>query len=107
MFKDDFSPAEDAQSAEEKLEKYTGDVDWAYLRPHFEGGNMIYVDPALDLKTAGLAFTNDETAQVQKWLQSGDLVQPCELHAEHWEKTGTRFNAMIVRPFILAQPVTI
>lgn len=38
MFNDDFSPAEDHSSEEEKLDKYSGDVDWNYLKPHFEAG---------------------------------------------------------------------
>jgi len=105
MFNDEFSPAEDKQSPEEKLEKYSGDVDWSYLKPHFEAGNMIYVDPCLDLKTVGLAFAEDNQAQVKQWLKSGDLVQPCELHAEHWAQEKTHFQAMIVRPFVLAQPI--
>lgn len=105
MFNDDFSPADDRQTPEEKLEKYSGDVDWNYLRPHFSAGNMIYVDPCLELKTVGMAFANDDQEQVRKWLQAGDLVQPCELHAEHWESEKTLFQAMIVRPFVLAQPL--
>ena len=105
MFNDDFSPAEDSQSQAEKLEKYSGEVDWGYLRPHFEAGNMIYVDPRLELKAVGMVFANDDQSQVQAWLKAGDLVQPCDLHAEHWEKEGTLFQAMIVRPFILAQPI--
>lgn len=106
MLNDELSPAEDNSSDEEKLEKYSGNVDWSYLKPHFEADSMIYVDPALDLKTAGLAFANDDQAQVKVWLKSGDLVQPCELHTEHWQKSGTKFNAMIVRPFVLAQPIS-
>jgi hypothetical protein len=105
MFKEDFSPNEDSLSQTEKLEKYSGEVDWSYLKPHFKVGNLIYVDPRLDLKAAGLAFTKDDQAQVQKWLQCGDLVQPCQLHADYWEKETPRFQAMIVRPFILAQPL--
>ncbi|MBT4758476.1 MAG: DUF2288 domain-containing protein [Opitutae bacterium] len=105
MLNDDFSPAEDNSSDEEKLEKYSGNVDWSYLKPHFEANSMIYVDPALDLKTAGLAFAKDDQTQVKAWLKSGDLVQPCELHAKHWQTSDTRFNAMIVRPFVLAQPI--
>jgi hypothetical protein len=105
MFNDDFSPAEDKLTQGEKLVKYSGEVDWNYLRPHFQASNMIYVDPSLELKTAGLAFASDDQALVQKWLKCGDLVQPCDLHAAHWEKEQTRFQAMIVRPFILAQPI--
>jgi len=106
MLNDQYSPAEDNSSDEEKLEKYSGNVDWSYLKPHFEAGSMIYVDPSLDLKTAGLAFANDDQAQVQAWLKAGDLVQPCDLHAEHWKDSNTHFNAMIVRPFVLAQPIS-
>ncbi|ADE54523.1 DUF2288 domain-containing protein [Coraliomargarita akajimensis] len=105
MFNDEFAPAEDRSSDADKLEKYSGDVDWQYLKPHYEAGNLIYVDPSLNLKTAGLAFAEDNKQQVQAWIKSGDLVQPCDLHTAHWEQQGTRFNAMIVRPFILAQPI--
>lgn len=105
MNNEDFNPAEDSLTPAEKLEKYSGNVDWSYLRPHFQAGNLIYVDPSLDLKAAGLAFAHDDQGQVRQWLKSGDLVQPCELHAEHWENEKTEFRAMIVRPFILAQPI--
>ena len=107
MLNDQLSPAEDNTSDEEKLEKYSGNVDWSYLKPHYEADSMIYVDPALDLKTAGLAFVNDDQVQVKAWLKSGDLVQPGELHAKHWLASNAHFNAMIVRPFVLAQPVNI
>lgn len=106
MFTDDFSPAEDTASAEEKLEKYSGEIDWNYLKPHFEAGNMIYVDPCLDLKTVGMAFADDDQAKVQNWLKAGDIVQPCKQHADHWAESQTQFYATIVRPFILAQPIT-
>jgi hypothetical protein len=105
MLNNEFNPAKDNQSSAEKLEKYSGPVDWNYLKPHFSAGNMIYVDPGLDLKKVGLVFTNDDQRQVQAWLKTGDLVQPCNLHAQHWENEKTRFQAMIVRPFILAQPI--
>lgn len=105
MINENLSPAEDNSTQAEKLEKYSGEVDWCYLRPHFQAGNLIYVDPCLELKSAGLAFAVDDQAQVKKWLKCGDLVQPCDLHAAHWEKEKTLFRAMIVRPFILAQPI--
>ena len=101
----DFSPAEDHSSDVEKLEKYSGDVEWNYLQPHYEAGAMIYVDSELELQEAGLAFAEDNKDQVQAWIKSGHLVQPCDLHVEHWKETKTRFNAMIVRPFVLAQPI--
>ena len=76
MFNEEFSLARDTLSQTEKLEKYSGDVEWSYLKPHFKAGNLIYVDPSLDLKAAGLVFTKEEQVQVRKSLQFGDLVHP-------------------------------
>ena len=100
----DYNPGEDDSSDKEKIEKYTGEIDWAYLEPHYKAGNLVYVDPCLDLKNAGLAFSSDNQKLVKAWLKSGDLVKPCDLHVQHWKKTKALFKATIVRPFILIQP---
>lgn len=92
-------------SNEDKIAKYTGDVDWDYLRPHFKSGAMIYVDPCLNLQEVALAFTSDDKPKVAAWMQSADLVKPDNLHAEWWEYDKTRFNAVVVTPFVLAQPL--
>lgn len=96
---------EDPLSDEAKIDKYTGDVDWEYLKPHFLSGNLLYVDPTLDLKTVATAFAKDNKTQVQAWLKTADILKPGHLHAEQWEKLKSRFNTAIVHPFILAQPL--
>ncbi|MFC4995545.1 DUF2288 domain-containing protein [Rubritalea tangerina] len=96
---------EDAMSQDEKVAKYTGDVDWSYLRPHFKSGAMIYVDPSLDLKEVAKAFTNDQKEKVATWMKQADLVKPSSLHADWWEYDKTRFTAVVVNPFVLAQPL--
>lgn len=106
MDANDLSPAEDTLSALEKLNKYSGCVPWSYLAPHYKAGALLYVDPRIELQTVGLALTDDNAAQIQAWLRSGDLVKPCDLHCQHWEASKTEFQAMIVRPFILVQAIT-
>lgn len=96
---------EDLASEDEKVAKYTGDVDWSYLRPHFKSGAMIYVDPSLGLKEVAKAFTNDEKDKVSAWMKKADLVKPSSLHADWWEYDKTRFTAVVVTPFVLAQPL--
>lgn len=96
---------EDAASDLEKLEKYTGTVDWKYLRPHYKNGALLYVDPSLDLIEVGRAFTDDDTEAVANWRGSGDIVVPSEPHAEYWDESGAKFRALVVSPFVLAQPV--
>lgn len=92
-------------SSTERMEKYTGEVGWDYLRPHFESGALLYVDPSLSLVEVGRAFVDDESSKVADWRASGDLVTPSAPHAEYWESSRTVFRALVVSPFVLAQPV--
>ena len=97
---------DDTSTTADRLAKYTGDVDWTYLEPHFEAGSLLYVDPSLDLATVGEAFANDESEKVNAWLKSGDLVKPSEPHAAYWEESNALFMALVVSPFVLIQPLT-
>ena len=96
---------EDDTSQADKVAKYTGDVDWEYLIPHFKTGAMIYVDPTLDLKEVAAAFTTDDKDKVTAWMKSADLVKPSAPHANWWDYDKTRFTAVVVTPFVLAQPL--
>ena len=96
---------EDASTDGEKLQKYTGEVDWSYLRPHYENEALYFVDPELGLAEAGLAFTQDEKEKVARWLKAGDLVQIGALHAAQWEDSPTKFEALVVSPFVLCRPL--
>ena len=95
---------EDNQTTPEKLEKYTGQVDWQYLKPHFESGALLYVDPVLSITEVGQALANDDKAKIEAWLKSGDLVKPSEPHAAWWEENPQQFTALVVSPFVLMQP---
>jgi hypothetical protein len=98
---------DDAASPLEKLEKYTGEVDWNYLRPHFKAGALVYVDSSLSLTEVGHAFSIDDAERVKEWRKSGDLVTPSEPHAVYWEESGASFRALVVSPFVLIQPIEV
>ena len=95
----------DPDSPLEKLEKYTGEVDWNYLRPHFASGALIYVDPSLSITDVGHAFSTDDADRVSDWRKAGDLVSPSAPHAAYWEEREARFRALVVSPFFLIQPL--
>jgi len=96
---------DDPLSSNEKIAKYTGDVDWEYIKPHYLAGNIIYVDPSLNLAKVGAAFAEDNKEQVNTWLKKADIIQPGHHHADWWEHDQTRFNALIMKPFVLIQPI--
>lgn len=95
---------EDESTTREKLEKYTGEVEWSYLQKHYENGALLYVDPSLSLTEVGEALTRDDAEAVKRWRRSGDLVTPSTPHAFYWEESEARFRALVVSPFVLIQP---
>ncbi len=96
---------EDGSSVEEKLDKYTGTVDWKYLAPHYLTGSLFFVDQQLTLVEVGYAFSHNEKDKVEGWLKAGDLVKIGDLHAEQWQKGKTEFEALVVSPFVLCRPI--
>lgn len=92
-------------STGEKLEKYTGEIQWAYLKPHFEGGSLIWLSPELSIIKVGEAITEDDSDRVHSWKKEGLLVVPSQPHAAHWESTEAAFRALVVSPFVLIQPL--
>jgi hypothetical protein len=98
---------EDEQTTEEKLTKYTGEVDWSYLKPHFEKESLFFVDPSLKLERVGVAISHDDSKQVDLWLKKADLVKIEALHAAQWEEdTKQKFEALVVSPFVLCRPLS-
>ncbi len=96
---------EDAQDTSEKLEKYTGIVDWEYLKPHFDSGALLFVDPCLNITDVGIALADDNKDQIELWLKAGDLIKPSEPHAKWWQEHPQQFTALVVSPFVLMQPL--
>lgn len=94
---------DDVMSDAEKLEKYSGDVTWDYVRPHFEKGVVLWIDLSLDLQEVGKAIAADDKKSVQAWQKTGDLIVPSDPHDDHWTKIEARFNAVVVQPFIVIQ----
>ena len=95
---------DDVSSAEEKLSKYTGEVDWTYLKPHYEAGVLYFVDPELSLQSVGAKIGVDDVSAVEGWLKTGDMVKIEALHAMQWEDSDTQFEALVVSPFVLCRP---
>lgn len=94
---------EDTRGLEEKLDGYRGRVDWKYLRPHFQMGALLYVDPELDLAEVGAAFAQDDKVRVEAWLKARDVVKIEAMHAAQWEIEPAEFEALVVSPFVLCR----
>ena len=99
------SPDASTAGPQDSEPDYSGRVPWGYLAPHAEKETLYFVDPELPLKEVGEAFSANHSAQVSKWLKSGDLVKIGPLHVAQWDSTETEFEALVVSPFVLCRPV--
>lgn len=90
----------------EKLSQFKGEVGWSYLAPHYTNGSLYFVDPDHPLEKIGMAFSQNDSQQVESWLKSGEIVKIEALHATQWEgDEKIRFEALVVSPFVLFRPV--
>lgn len=96
---------DDVAGVVEKLEKYTGEVAWDYLKRSVEAGAVLFVDPSLSIVEVGQAFAEDDADAVARWKSSGDIIVPGTPHAAYWDQINAKFVAVAVSPFVLIQPV--
>ena len=82
------------------------EVSWRELRIHMQRDAIIIVSTELDLVAVGVAVADDDKAQVETWVASGQLSKPIEKQLESWEQEpAKRFQMLIVQPFILVQDI--
>jgi hypothetical protein len=77
---------------------------WVDLRDHHARGALLLLASEEDLIDVGLAIARDDRATVSALLARGALRKTSESEAKAFaERTSTRFQLLIVQPFVLAQ----
>ena len=89
----------------EKLQTELGPAIFDDIARHFARGVVIYVSPDLDLITVAQHFIRDAQNQVEAWLQNGQLQRLNDATAKRWHSEQTALQALVVAPWVLAQPV--
>jgi hypothetical protein len=87
----------------EKLASEVLACGWEDLEPHHGRGALLVVSPDLDLVEAAEALAMDRKDRVEVWLTVGRLGRPTEVLVQRWGSGGSRFQFLIVQPFVLAQ----
>ncbi len=87
-----------------ELTESLDEAEWDWLSPHARRDALLVVDHTLDLVDVGLAIASDNVSSVQGWIQQQLLYKPSPEQLSDWEGNPiTRFNALIVQPFVLIQ----
>lgn len=86
-----------------KLLGETSTIEWDALQPFFAKGDLLWVDPALDLIEAAQAVTQDDAEKVAAWMASGVLGKMTEAQALDVLERNPQLWAVVVSPWVMVQ----
>ena len=88
-----------------KLLGETAKLSWPELERHFARGVLINISGELDLIDVAMAIANDNTAQVQAWMDDNQLSRPDMDEAKKWNDNQAVFWSVVVAPWVLIQNI--
>ncbi|MCL2931376.1 MAG: DUF2288 domain-containing protein [Trichodesmium sp. MAG_R03] len=92
------------QDIREQLAENLDVAEWNWLVPHVKRNSVVIIDQKLDLLDVGVAIASDHTSSVQDWISQELIYKPSAEQLSIWNANETtKFNALIVQPFVLVQ----
>ena len=88
-----------------KFNMETSRIHWKELQRFFASGVAIVVNPMLDLVEVALQMHNDNKAQIEAWLVSGELAKVSDEQAAAWLAADLEVWAVVVSPWVLIQEI--
>ncbi|MDP1521424.1 DUF2288 domain-containing protein [Porticoccus litoralis] len=89
----------------EELLQETAKISWQELQKFFANGSTIYVAPELDLIDVAGEICQDNKEKVQSWMAAGQVGQVSDEQAVTWLETDALVWSVVVKPWVLVQPV--
>lgn len=83
----------------------TAKIPWKELLRFFAQGVVVLVKPGLDLVDIAYEVTQDNEQQVKYWMETDDLQNVSDDQAKEWLEANALMWAVVVKPWVLVQPV--
>lgn len=83
----------------------TAKIPWTELLRFFAQGKVLMVKPGLDLVDVAYEVTRDNQEQVKSWMDAADLRAVSDDQAREWLEANALMWAVVVKPWVLVQPV--
>ena len=98
--------APDADTLERsRINSETAKIAWKELQRFFAQGHAIAVANHLDLVEVAYQFSQDNKDLAEEWMQAGHVRPVSDAQAAEWLEADALVWAVIVRPWVLVQPV--
>ena len=86
-----------------KVNLETSRIAWKELQRFFASGAAISVSNELDLVEVALQIYEDNKAQIEQWLVSGQIGKVSDEQARAWYEADAEMWAVVVSPYVLVQ----
>ena len=96
----------DNQELIARLNSETAKINWHELQKHYALGNVLAVAEGGDLIQVAIALHQDNSAQIQQWLDEKVVLEVSDQQALAWYESNTTVWALVIPPFILVQAVS-
>lgn len=86
-----------------KLIGETSIIEWKALEKFFAKGELLWVDPTLDLIEAAQAVSQDDALTVAAWMAAGTLNKLSDAQAQDFSGRNPLLWAVVVSPWVMIQ----
>lgn len=86
-----------------KIISETARINWLELQKFYASGSVVQVSAQMDLVEVAFAFSQDDKAAVQNWLQAGLVDRVSDAQAQLWVEQKAELWAVVISPWILVQ----
>jgi hypothetical protein len=87
------------------LNQETARIAWRELQRFFARGVTIAVAPELDLLLVASEIAGDNKAAVAAWMETRQLAAVSDEQARQWLDADAQVWSVVVKPWVLVQPV--
>jgi hypothetical protein len=85
----------------------TAQIGWRELQPYFARGATVAVSADLDLVDVAFQISKNNAQQVEEWMMSGQIGRVSDQQALSWYETDALVWAVVARPYVLVQPISL
>lgn len=90
-----------------KLNLETSQIAWKELQRHFASGTVRVVTDDLDLVEVAYQISENNVAQVSRWLENQQLAVVSDEQARTWWESDAQLWAVVISPWVLVQQRTV
>ena len=89
----------------EELNAETAKIRWQELQRFFANGSTIYVSPELDLIDVAMEICHDNKSKIELWMADESVGQVSDNQAVEWLEADATVWSVVVKPWVLVQPL--